>query len=46
MRTCPGLDEIEVADLDIIFAKAKAKGERILTYDEVWLTGMIGILVL
>ena len=35
IRTCQGLETTEVTALDIIFAKAKAQGERVLNFDEV-----------
>ncbi|KAK2075968.1 hypothetical protein QBZ16_001304 [Prototheca wickerhamii] len=34
IRTCQGLETTEVTALDIIFAKAKAQGERVLNFDE------------
>ena len=35
IRTCQGLETTEVTALDIVFAKAKAQGERVLNFDEV-----------
>lgn len=35
VRTSPGLADAEVTELDIVFAKAKAKGERAMAFDEV-----------